>query len=131
MRSTRLFARPMVYAFCVVGFALVLSVGCGTATHDLKATFGTGFTPPALNALDPNTVPVNSTPFVMTLNGHNFNRDAVVFWNNVPHTALFVSSTELQVSITADDLTIFGLVQVYVQTSGMTSNTVHFDVTAN
>jgi hypothetical protein len=132
MRSTSLFARrPMVCAFCVVGFALVLSMGCGTTTHDLKATFGTSFTPSALNAIDPNTVPVNSTPFVMTLNGHNFGRDAIVFWNNVPHMARFVSSTELQVSVTADDLTIFGLVQVYVQTAGMTSNTVDFDVTAN
>jgi hypothetical protein len=132
MRSTSLFARrPMVCAFCVVGFALVLSMGCGTTTHDPKATFGTSFTPPALNAIDPNTVPVNSTPFVMTLNGHNFGRDAIVFWNNVPHMARFVSSTQLQVSVTADDLTIFGLVQVYVQTGGMTSNTVDFDVTAN
>src|SRR5437660_10786924 len=132
MRSTCLFARrPMVCAFCVVGFALVLSMGCGTTTHDLKATFGTSFTPPALNAMDPNTVPVNSTPFVMTLNGHNFGPDAIVFWNNVPHVARFVSSTQLQVSITADDLTIFGLVQVYVRTAGRTSHTVDFDVTAN
>ena len=131
MRSTSLFTLPMVCAFCVVGFALVLSLGCGTTTHDQHATFGTGVTPPALNLLDPNTVPVNSTPFVMTLNGHNFGRDAVVFWNKVPHEALFVSSTKLQVSISADDLTIFGQVQVYVQTSGMTSNTVDFDVTAN
>jgi hypothetical protein len=67
----------------------------------------------------------------MTLKGQNFGRDAIVFWHNVPHMALFVSSTELQVSVTADDLTIFGLVQVYVQTGGMTSNTVDFDVTAN
>jgi hypothetical protein len=131
MRSTSLFARPVVCAFCVVGFALALSLGCGTSTHDLKATFGTSFTPPALNAIDPATVPVNSTPFVLTLKGHNFGRDAIVFWHNVPHTARFVSSTELQVSVTADDLMIFGLVQVYVQTGGMTSNTVDFDVTAN
>jgi IPT/TIG domain len=131
MRSTSLFARPVVCAFCAVGFALALSLGCGTTTHDLKATFGTSFTPPALNAIDPATVPVNSTPFVLTLKGHNFGRDAIVFWHNVPHTARFVSSTELQVSVTADDLTIFGLVQVYVQTGGMTSNTVDFDVTAN
>ena len=41
-----------------------------------------------------------------------------VFWHNIPHMARFVSSTELQVSVTADDLTIFGLVQVYVQTGG-------------
>ena len=65
MRSTSLFARPIVCAFWVVGFALALSLGCGTTTHDLKATFGTSFTPPALHAIDPNTVPVNSTPFVM------------------------------------------------------------------
>lgn len=131
MRSTSLFARPVICAFCVVGFAVALSLGCGTTTHDLKATFGTSFTPPALNAIDPSTVPLNSSPFVMTLNGHNFGRDAVVFWQNVPHTARFVSSTELEVSVTAEDLTIFGLVQVYVQTGGMTSNTVDFDVTAN
>lgn len=131
MRSTTRFARPMVCAFCIAGFAVVLSLGCGTTTHDQKAAFGTSFTPPALNALDPHTVPVNSTPFVMTLHGQNFGGDAIVFWNNVPHMARFVSSTELNVSITADDLTIFGLVQVYVQTAGMTSNTVDFDVTAN
>jgi len=53
-----------------------------------------------------------------------------VFWNKVPHNARVLSSTELQVSLTADDLTIFGLVPVYVQTAGMTSNTVDFDVTA-
>jgi len=132
MRPTSLFARrPMVCAFCVVGFALVLSLGCGTTTHDLKASFGSSFDPPVLNVLEPTTVPVNSTPFVMTLHGHNFGGDATVFWNKVPHMARFVSSDELQVSITADDLTIFGLVQVYVQTAGMTSNTVDFDVTAN
>jgi hypothetical protein len=131
MCSTSLFARPMLGAVCVVGFALALSLGCGTNMHDQKAAFGTSFTPPALNTIDPNTVPVNSTPFVMTLNGHNFGPDAIVFWNKVPHMARFVSSTELQVSVTADDLTIFGLVQVYVQTAGMTSNTVDFELTAN
>ena len=104
MRFARLFVRRMVCAFCVVGFALVLSLGCGTTTHGPKDTFGTSFTPPALNAMDPNTVPVNSTPFVMTLNGHNFGPDAIVFWNSVPHMARFLSPTQLQVSITADDL---------------------------
>jgi IPT/TIG domain len=108
---------------------VALTLGCGT--RDPKTMFGTSFNPPALTMLEPGTVPVNSTPFVMTVNGNNFGRDAVVFWNNVPHTARFLSPTQLQVSVTADDLTIFGLVQVYVQTAGMTSNTVDFDVTAN
>jgi len=110
---------------------VVLNVGCGSSMRDPKVAFGTSFTPPALMSLTPNTVPVNSTPFVMMVNGNNFGRDAIVFWNNVPHMARFLSPTQLQISVTADDLTIFGLVQVYVQTAGMTSNTVDFNVTAN
>ena len=110
---------------------VALTVGCGASGRDPKATFGTSFNPPALVMLEPSTVPVNSSPFVMTVNGQNFGRDAIVFWNNVPHTARFLSPTQLQVSVTVDDLTIFGMVKVYVQTAGMTSNTVDFDVTAN
>jgi len=107
---------------------VALTAGCGT--RDPKTMFGTSFNPPALTMLEPGTVPVNSTPFVLTVDGKNFGPDAVVFWNKVPHNARVLSSTELQVSLTADDLTIFGLVPVYVQTAGMTSNTVDFDVTA-
>ncbi|HMK23148.1 MAG TPA: IPT/TIG domain-containing protein [Terriglobales bacterium] len=108
---------------------VVLSVGCGV--RDPKISYGTSFNPPALTALAPGTVPVNSTPFVLTVDGNNFGTDAIVFWNKVPHTARFMSSTQLQVQITADDLTTFGLVPVYVQTAGMTSNTVDFNVSAN
>lgn len=109
---------------------VALTVGCGASGHDPKATFGTSFNPPALTALAPNTVPVNSTPFVLTVTGNNFGSDAIVFWNNAPHMARVMSATQLQVSVTADDLTIFGQVPVYVQTAGMKSNTVNFDVTA-
>ncbi len=139
MRSASLFRCPtlrprpgkLLRAFRNLGFvlAVVFPLGCGT--RDPKILFGTSFNPPALTTLEPATVPVNSTPFVLTVNGKNFGADAVVFWNNVPNMARFMSSTQLQVSITADDLTTFGLVKVYVQTAGMTSNTVDFDVTAN
>ena len=108
---------------------VALTLGCGT--RDPKTMFGTSFNPPAVMSLAPNTAPVNSSPFVLTVTGHNFGRDAIVFWNNVPHTARFLSQTQLQVSVTADDLTTFGLIQVFVQTAGLTSNTVDFDVTAN
>ena len=109
---------------------LALTLGCGNSMRDPKVTFGTNFNPPALTVLDPNTVPVNSTPFVLTVNGNNFGTDAIVFWNRVPHTARFLSATQLQISLTADDLSIFGLVPVYVQTGGLTSNTVTFNLTA-
>ena len=69
------------------------TLGCGTATHDQKATFGTSFNPPGLTTLEPNTVPVNSPPFTLTVNGKNFGLDAVVFWNNAPQGTRFVSAT--------------------------------------
>jgi hypothetical protein len=110
--------------------AVVFSVGCGSAMHDPKVTFGTNFNPPALTTLVPNTVPVNSSPFVMTVNGNNFGADAVVFWNNVPQSTRFLSATELQVVLTVADLEQFGMAHVYVQTGGLTSNTVDFNVAA-
>jgi hypothetical protein len=36
----------------------------------------------------------------------------------------------LQVLVTVQDLTTFGFVQVFVQTAGLTSNTVDFNVSA-
>lgn len=109
---------------------LAFTLGCGTTTQDPKVTFGTSFNPPGLTTLEPSTVPVNSPPFTLIVNGKNFGLDAVVFWNSLPQSTRFVSSTQLQVVITADDLTQFGLAHVYVQTAGLTSNTVDFDVSA-
>ena len=108
-------------------FALALTLGCRTAMHDPKVTFATSFTPPALTRLEPNTVSVNSSPFILLACGKNFGLDSIVFWNHEPQSTRFVDSTQLQVSITIHDLTQFGLAQVYVQTAGMTSNTVDFD----
>ena len=80
--------------------------------------------------LSPNTVPVNSVPFTMTVTGANFGTDAVVFWNNIPQSTRFISSTQLQVVLTDADLMQFGLAHVFVRTGGQNSNTINFDVTA-
>ena len=111
--------------------AILLTVGCGAGNHDPKTTFGTSFTPPALMELSPNTVPVNSVPFTMTVMGANFGADAVVFWNDIPQSTRFISSTQLQVVLTDADLMQFGLAHVFVRTGGQNSNTISFDVTAH
>jgi hypothetical protein len=80
--------------------------------------------------LSPSSVPVNSTPFTLNVNGTNFGTDAVVFWNNVPQSTRFLSSTQLQVAVTDADLMQFGLAHIFVHTAGLNSNTVDFDVTA-
>jgi hypothetical protein len=107
----------------------LLTIGCGTGSdpHGLKIS---KFSPPSITELVPNSVPVNSVPFAMTVNGTNFLTDATVFWNGTPLSTMFVTSNQLVANLQATDLTTFGLIPVYVRTGGQNSNTVDFDVTA-
>jgi IPT/TIG domain len=111
--------------------ASLLTLGCGTgpASHDPRTVVAL-FSPPAITTLTPNSVPVNSVPFTMTINGSNFTKDAVVFWNNAPQFTTFVTSNQLMSTVTAEDLMFWGPIPVYVRTGGMNSNTVDFNVAA-
>jgi len=80
--------------------------------------------------LTPGSVPVNSVPFTMTINGANFLTDAVVFWQGSPQSTLYITSNQLMVKVTDADLMFMGMVPVYVRTGGQNSNTVDFEVTA-
>ena len=111
---------------------LILSCfGCGAGTgmgsHDPH--FGVGFFPPSITTLTPNSVPANSVPFTMTIDGSNFGADAIVFWNGTPQHTTFVSSSQLMSDVTSTDLTFVGLIRVFVRTGSMNSNTVDFVVT--
>lgn len=116
--------------FTGLSLAILLTVGCGAGDGNPHTMFGTGFTPPALMQLSPRSVPVNSVPFTLIVNGANFGPDAVVFWNELPQSTRFLSSQQLQVAVTEDDLMQFGLAHIFVRTGGLNSNTVDFDVTA-
>jgi IPT/TIG domain len=110
--------------------ASVFALGCGLggpASHDPHSVVDV-FAPPSIAVLAPDTVPVNSVPFAMTINGTNFGADAVVFWNNTPQFTRFVTSSQLMVNVTADDLMFWGMVPVYVRTGGQNSNTLDFNV---
>jgi hypothetical protein len=112
--------------------ASLVMMGCGTGSMSKGSDprLVTVFAPPAITELSPTSVPVNSVPFMMTVNGGNFGTDAVVFWNGVAQHTVFITSSQLMVSLTATDLDFTGLVPVYVRTLGQNSNTVDFDVTA-
>lgn len=107
----------------------LLSAGCGSAAHTDPFKTTATFTPPAITSLTPNTSPVNSVPFYMTVTGTNFGTDAVVFWHGVPQFTRYQSSTQLLVNVTDTDLSYFGLAPIYVRTQGLNSNTVEFNVT--
>ena len=108
---------------------ILLTMGCGAGSgfHGPGSVVQT-FSPPSITALAPTSVPVNSVPFTMTVNGENFTTDAVVFWNGTPLFTIFVTSKQLVANLTEADLMFAGLVPVYVRTSGLNSNTVDFNV---
>ena len=116
--------------FTGLSLAILLTVGCGADGRAPHTIFGTGLTPPALMDLSPKSVPVNSVPFALIVNGANFRPDALVFWNDAPQSTRFLSSQQLQVAVTEADLMQFGLAHIFVRTGGLNSNTVDFDVTA-
>jgi hypothetical protein len=111
---------------------ILVTIGCGAGSgnQDSSTKFTTSFFPPAIAELSPSSIPVNSVPFTMTVNGVNFGADSIVFWNGIPHNALVVTSKQLLVNLTDTDLTHFGLIPVYVRTGGLNSNTVTFDLTS-
>jgi IPT/TIG domain-containing protein len=112
--------------------AALLFLGCGaeSGNHDASVKLAPALSPPSIVELSPGSAPVGSVAFTMTVNGDHFGTDSIVFWNGIPHNATVVTSKQLMVNLTDTDLTHFGLVQVYVRTGGLNSNTVDFDVTA-
>jgi len=111
--------------------AVLFASGCGTGNgkRPLGAMFSSAVIVPAITALSPTSVPVNSVPFTMTINGTNFGTDAVVFWNGIPQKTTVITPQQLMVAVTDADLTDSGLVRIFVRTGGQNSNTVDFDVT--
>jgi len=108
----------------------LFAIGCGTtrpASGDPFKMFVVSV--PSITTLTPNSVPVNSVPFAMTINGSNFGTDAVVFWHGTPQSTFVLTSSQLMFNVTNADLMFTGLVPIYVRTGGQNSNTVDFDVT--
>ena len=107
----------------------LFTLGCGAGRGFRgPGSISQTFSSPSVISLTPSTVPVNSVPFTMTINGNNFGTDAVVVWNGTPLFTMFVSSHQLLANLTDTNLMFAGLVPVYVRSAGLNSNTVQFDV---
>ena len=72
---------------------------------------------PAVTRLSPQSVP-QGTSATITVNGSGFEANSVVLWNGQPRTTTFVSSTSLQVTLTAADLQSYGTGQISVNNPG-------------
>jgi len=113
-------------------FLFLITMGCGNPSHNPNAASGPiagfSFSPPSITALSPNSAPVDSVPFTLEVAGANFTTDAIVFWNGTPLFTTFVNSQQLFADLASTDLMLSGMIQVYVRTGGLNSNTVEFDL---
>ena len=109
----------------------VFTIGCGNPSHaptSIGPTKVFSSSPPSLATLSPNAAPSNSVPFSVELNGANFLTDAIIFWNGNPVSTTFVSSHQLLANLNSTNLMLSGMIQVYVRTGGLNSNTLEFDL---
>ena len=111
--------------------AIMAVVGCGGGG-------GAPITPPnndnpvpSVSSIAPTSATVGSAARILTINGSNFMSTSTVTYNAVGHTATFVSSSQLTISLTAGDQATAGTYPVVVTNptpGGGASNSVSFAV---
>jgi uncharacterized protein (TIGR03437 family) len=94
----------------------VVNPGVGGATSaPLNFTVqATGNPLPAITNLSPPSAAVGSGPLTLTINGTGFMATSSVAFNGVAHTAAFVSSTQLTITLDSSDLANAGTFAVVV-----------------
>ena len=105
--------------------------GGGTSTA-LPFTITAGTNPvPALTSLSPSNATAGGTDFTLTVTGANFVPSSGVSWNGAARTSTYVSSTQLQATIQANDIATAGTAQVTVVTPAPGGGTSALPFTTN
>jgi hypothetical protein len=119
----------LALASLVILVALVASCGGGGGG-------GGSSTPPpnpvpSITSLSPSSATAGAAAQTLTINGTNFLSSSTVTYNSVAHTATFVNSTQLTISLTASDQATAGAYAVVVANpspGGGASNSFTFTV---
>jgi IPT/TIG domain len=93
-----------------------LTLGCG---YSSKAAPPVAGTVPAIAALNPSSTAAGSAAFTLTVNGSNFNSNAVVNWNGVAQTTTIVSANQVTMTVPATAVATAGTVAVTVTNPGV------------
>ncbi len=86
---------------------------------------------PTVSTLSPSSAAVGAAAQTLTINGSNFLSSSTVTYNGAVHTASFVSSSQLSISLTISDQSAAGTFAVVVHNptpGGGASNSVDFTV---
>ncbi len=87
----------------------LISCAGGTAGQPQNPT-------PSVSSIAPASAMAGGAAFTLTVNGSNFISTSVVRWNGSDRATTFVNATQLQVAISASDVTSAGSAQVTVYT---------------
>src|SRR5258706_10406091 len=95
---------------------LLLLAGCGavSSSNSTPSPTPTPNPSPSLTSVTPSSAPAGSASLMMVVNGTGFVQSSIVQWNQGNRTPTFVSSTQLQVTLTPADLASGELVQIVV-----------------
>ena len=86
---------------------------------------------PTITTLAPPSATAGSGPLTLTINGTNFLATSTATYNGVAHAVTFMTSAQVQIQLTAADVTTPGLFPVVVTNpapGGGNSNSVNFEV---
>jgi len=110
--------------FLVLAVSLALaSAGCGYSSRNYMGNGALQIT-----QLMPNSESHGSGDFTLIVTGSGFATGAVVYWGVSPQATTYVSATEVTAKIPAADIANAGMVQVYVLSAGMSSNSLTFTI---
>ena len=98
----------------VIGLA-TLAASCGYSHNYMQPTPGTV---PAIAQLMPNSTTHGDPTFTLTVNGSNFNPNAVINFGNATLTTTYVSTAQVTASVPASDVAAAGAVAVTVTNPG-------------
>lgn len=99
----------------LVLFLALTSFGCGYSRHSQMTQPGVV---PVITAISPSSVSHGGPGFMLTVNGSNFNANAVVNWNGTMQTTNHPAMNQLTVQIPASDIANMGMVSVTVTNPG-------------
>ncbi len=111
-----------------IGFGLLLGLvllatGCGYGHNYMN---GNGN--PRITQLTPSSTTAGGAAFTLTITGTGFGADSVVYWDTMPLTTAYASTTQVSAAVPATDIANMGSVQVYVHSGGANSNAETFTI---
>jgi len=114
---------PSVRLASVVFLALLLSGWSGCSAFVGFSSCPGPVSQVQMTSLEPDTIPIDSTSVLLTVNGTGFTRHSQIAWNGSTLATTFNNSRQLQTTITHETFESFGgssgdTVNISVQTQG-------------